>query len=95
MSTQETISKKEQYIFWQIFGVWLTASAPMWLLSWGAFLARRTGFAGGLRPGDQIQGQADLPGAGGEKPASALQEKLGEAGLKQVTYPTLHESIEI
>ncbi len=32
---------------------------------------------------------------GEAKPAAALQEKLGEAGINQVAYPALHETVEI
>jgi uncharacterized protein len=48
MSTQELISTKKlqelsksdrkgQYKLWQILGIWLAASAPMWLLGWVAY----------------------------------------------------------
>lgn len=38
MSTQET-STKDQYTLWQIFGIWLAAGVPMWLLGWVAYPA--------------------------------------------------------
>jgi hypothetical protein len=31
--------KKDQYTLWQILGIWLVGSAPMWLLSWVAYPA--------------------------------------------------------
>lgn len=49
MTTQEITSTnnarefstfaKEQYTLWQIFGIWLAAGAPMWLLGWVVFPA--------------------------------------------------------
>ena len=39
MSTKEITSKKGQYTLWQIFGIWLAAGAPMWLLGWVAYPA--------------------------------------------------------
>ena len=30
---------KDQYTLWQILGIWLAGSAPMWLLSWVAYPA--------------------------------------------------------
>jgi uncharacterized protein len=30
-------SAKDQYTLWQILGIWLVGSAPMWLLSWVAY----------------------------------------------------------
>ena len=43
MSTQEITSKKNQYTLWQIFGIWLAAGAPMWLLGWVAYPALSAG----------------------------------------------------
>jgi membrane protease YdiL (CAAX protease family) len=34
---------KGQYTLWQILGIWLAASAPMWLLGWVAYPALSTG----------------------------------------------------
>jgi uncharacterized protein len=34
MSTQEIISKKDQYALWQILGIWALVALPMALLSW-------------------------------------------------------------
>jgi len=48
MSTKEIASVKEQYSLWQIFGIWLAAGAPMWLLGWVAYPA----FSAGLSPTD-------------------------------------------
>jgi membrane protease YdiL (CAAX protease family) len=52
MSTQEVIStnnlskkenlqmsSKNQYTLWQVLGIWLAGSAPMWLLSWVVYPA--------------------------------------------------------
>ena len=39
MSTNEIRSEKDQYALWQIFGIWLAAGAPMWLLGWVAYPA--------------------------------------------------------
>jgi membrane protease YdiL (CAAX protease family) len=54
MSTQEITSMnklqelsissgKDQYTFWQVLGIWLAGSAPMWLLSWVAYPALSAG----------------------------------------------------
>jgi membrane protease YdiL (CAAX protease family) len=54
MSTQEITSmnsprelsvdsEKAQYTLWQILGIWLSGSAPMWLLSWVAYPALSAG----------------------------------------------------
>jgi membrane protease YdiL (CAAX protease family) len=56
MSTQEitstnnlqalaTSSKKDQYRLWQVIGIWLVGSAPMWLLSWVAYPAMSAGLS--------------------------------------------------
>ena len=37
MSTKEIASEKDQYTLWQIFGIWLAAGGPMWLLGWVAY----------------------------------------------------------
>jgi len=34
MSTQNVTTEKNQYALWQILGIWLMASAPMWILGW-------------------------------------------------------------
>ena len=44
----QTISKKDQYTLWQIFGIWLAAGTPMWLLGWVAYPT----MGEGLRPVD-------------------------------------------
>jgi membrane protease YdiL (CAAX protease family) len=41
-------SKHDQYTLWQILGIWLVGSAPMWLLSWVAYPA----LGAGLTPVD-------------------------------------------
>ena len=43
MSTKEITSEKNQYTLWQIFGIWLAAGAPMWLLGWVAYPALSAG----------------------------------------------------
>ena len=43
MSTQEITSEKKPYTLWQIFGIWLAAGAPMWLLGWVAYPALSAG----------------------------------------------------
>lgn len=56
MSTQEIASthnlqalsvshQKDQYTLWQILGIWLVGSAPMWLLSWVAYPAMSVGLS--------------------------------------------------
>ena len=36
-------SGKDQYTLWQVLGIWLAGSAPMWLLSWVAYPALSAG----------------------------------------------------
>jgi uncharacterized protein len=36
---------KEQYSLWQIFGIWLAAGAPMWLLGWVVYPVLSVGLA--------------------------------------------------
>jgi membrane protease YdiL (CAAX protease family) len=36
-------SGKDQYTLWQVIGIWLAGSAPMWLLSWVAYPALSAG----------------------------------------------------
>jgi hypothetical protein len=43
MSAKEIASEKDQYTLWQIFGIWLAAGAPMWLLGWVAYPALSAG----------------------------------------------------
>jgi len=37
--------EKGQYTLWQVLGIWLVGSAPMWLLSWAVYPVLSAGFA--------------------------------------------------
>jgi hypothetical protein len=49
------MTSKNQYVLWQILGIWLMAGAPMWLLGWVIYPALSAGLpamdAGLLRIG--------------------------------------------
>jgi hypothetical protein len=37
--------EKGQYTLWQVLGIWLVGSAPMWLLSWAVYPVLSAGLA--------------------------------------------------